>query len=81
MISCSDYDYIEIVCMYRYPITLSLANGESVSGIALDTTRDEHKRECIKIELAEQTRLVILDDIKRLDVDIDNPHFQTKSFA
>lgn len=24
MISCADYDFIEIVCIYRYPVTLLL---------------------------------------------------------
>ncbi|GIU24670.1 Rho-binding antiterminator [Shewanella schlegeliana] len=49
MISCNQYDYIEIVCLYRYPIALKLKSGETINGIALDTTRDAKKRECIKL--------------------------------
>ncbi|ABZ77404.1 transcriptional antiterminator, Rof [Shewanella halifaxensis HAW-EB4] len=49
MISCNQYDYIEIVCLYRYPIALKLKSGETISGIALDTARDSKKRECIKL--------------------------------
>ena len=80
MISCADYDFIEIVCIYRYPVTLLLTNGDRVSGIALDTTRDEHKRECIKLGREEQTQLVVLETIRCLNVDVDNPHFRSKSF-
>ncbi|WP_247749573.1 Rho-binding antiterminator [Pseudoalteromonas viridis] len=43
MISCSDYDYFEIVCLFHYPITLSLRNGEELTGVAVDLCRDEQK--------------------------------------
>ncbi|HFU74774.1 MAG TPA: transcriptional antiterminator, partial [Arcobacter sp.] len=27
MISCHQYDYIEIACMYHYPVALTLKSG------------------------------------------------------
>ncbi|MCK6263426.1 Rho-binding antiterminator [Vibrio sp. ZSDE26] len=86
MISCNEYDYIEIVCLYRYPIELTLkskSNGhnEVVNGIALDTARNEARQECIKI-LADGTEtLVVLDTLVKLKVRVENPHFEEIIFG
>ena len=68
MISCSDYDYIEIVCMHRYPIKLTLRSGEQVEGVALDTQRNQDKEECIKLSVSGQEQLVVLTGITELEV-------------
>lgn len=76
MIRCSDYDYIEIVCLYRYPVRLTLKDGTEMEGIALDTRRDENRREAILLSIHQQERLVVLDEIKQLSVLVENPHFR-----
>ena len=50
MLTCQQYDYIEIACMYRYPTRLHLKNGETVEGTAIDTCRNEQQQECIELE-------------------------------
>ena len=80
MISCSDYDYIEIVCMHRYPVKLTLHSGEQVEGVALDTQRNQEKDECIKLSVAGQEQLVVLTELADLEVCVDNPHFKQKFF-
>ncbi len=75
MISCSEYDYIEIVCLYRYPVRLTMKVGEAIRGVALDTIRNESRNECIKLNTDETDILVELDGIAKLEVLIDNPHF------
>ncbi|NOH80043.1 transcriptional regulator [Vibrio sp. RE86] len=81
MISCGDYDYIEIVCMHRYPVRLTLKLGECIEGTALDTARDENKQECIKLETETEQQLVVLDNLTKLDVLVENPHFRVKRFV
>jgi Rho-binding antiterminator len=81
VISCSDYDYVEIACLYRYPITLTLMTGEIIEGVAADTARDENKRECIKVICADGSMLVVLDELEHLEVAIENPHFTKVSFT
>lgn len=76
MIRCSDYDYIEIVCLYRYPVRLTLKDGTEMEGIALDTRRDESRREAVLLSIHQQERLVVLDEIKQLSVLVENPHFR-----
>ncbi|KFA97141.1 Rho-binding antiterminator [Vibrio sp. ER1A] len=80
MISCSDYDYIEIACMYRYPVKLTMKVGLPLEGIALDTARDESNNECLKLNVKETDVLVILDEINKLEVLVENPHFSEVVF-
>ena len=83
MISCNEYDYIEIVCMYRYPIKITLKSGSVVNCIALDTQRNESREECIKVktDAEELETLVKLSNIATLEVCIENPHFKVVSFT
>lgn len=80
MISCSEYDYIEIVCLYRYPIRLTMKAGEAVEGVALDTLRNEQRNECIKVDVGEDGQLIELSEILKLEVLIENPHFTEITF-
>lgn len=81
MISCNDYDYIEIVCLYHYPVKLFLRSGDVIEGIALDTKRNEDREECIELKANNETKLVKLDTIAKLHVTKDNPHFTEISFS
>lgn len=36
-IDCGLYDYLELACLHRYEITLSLVGGASAAGVAIDT--------------------------------------------
>ena len=80
MISYNLHDYIEIVCLYRYPIRLELKSGEPVTGTALDTAYDADRNECIKIDNGAREELVLLDSISTMRVTIDNPHIDHVSF-
>ena len=82
MISCEEYDYIEIACLYRYPIKLTMSEGNPVEGVALDTRRNSKNEECIQVGIkADDTELVVLDDILKLEVCVDNPHFSEVIFS
>lgn len=81
MINCSEYDYIEIACLYQYPVKLSLKSGQVLNGIALDTQRNEYRDECIKLNIQDTAKLIELDDIIKLEVLINNPHFTEITFS
>jgi Rho-binding antiterminator len=80
MISCNQHDYIEIVCMYHYPIKLALKSGDIIQGVALDTQRNDQRDECIKMDIKGVRRLVVLQEIKILEVMVENPHLQKVTF-
>tara|TARA_R110001592_G_scaffold225638_5_gene481619 strand:+ start:1045 stop:1275 length:231 start_codon:yes stop_codon:yes gene_type:complete len=76
MISCNEYDYIEIACMHRYPIRITLKTGQEVDCIALDTLRNDAGEECIKVNINDLESFVVLDAIASLQIRIKNPHFE-----
>lgn len=80
MISCNQHDYIEIVCMYHYPIKLTLRSGDIIQGVALDTQRNNQRDECIKIDIEGVEQLVVLEEIQILEVMVENPHLQKVTF-
>lgn len=82
MISCQLYDYVEIACLYHYPIKFLLRDGGVIEGIALDTLRNDIAEECIKIKLTSDgtEQLLVLDSILSMQALIENPHFQLVNF-
>lgn len=80
MIRCNEYDYIELVCLYRYPIRLTMKVGAPIQGGAVDTSRNDNAKECIKISVNGRDRLVELAGIAKLDVLVDNPHLSELVF-
>lgn len=80
MISCENYDYIELVCTYRYPIVLHLRSGESVAGVGIDTSVNEQREECITLVANGSHLMVPLNQIAELEVTVDNPHISKVEF-
>ena len=81
MINCDDYDYIEIVCLYRYPIKLTTKSGAFIEGVALDVTLNESRMECIKMKVGGSDVSVLLDELTKLEVQVENPHFSEINFV
>ena len=80
MISCEQHDYVEIACMYRYLIKLTLKSGLAIEGIAMDTKRNNNQEECIQIKTHNTNSLVVLDTVSKMDALIENPHFKSVIF-
>ena len=67
--------------MYRYPVKLTIKSAVAIEGVAIDTQRNELKEECIKVNIDdESTMLIVLNDILKLEVLVDNPHFSEVMF-
>jgi Rho-binding antiterminator len=75
MITCDQYDHIEIVCTFRYPIKLTMKSGSVIECVAMDTKINENKVECIKVYLNGGEIFIVLDNISKLEVCVDNPYF------
>lgn len=76
MISCNSYDYIEIVCLFAYPVELTLKSHEVIVGQAIDTAKNAAQEECIKLKIEDKYILVVLNSIHKLKVLVENPHFK-----
>ncbi|MEG3759481.1 Rho-binding antiterminator [Pseudoalteromonas carrageenovora] len=80
MISCNQYDYIEIACMHHLSVELILKNGDGVCGIATDTKRNALKQECIAINVSGELKLIVLTTISVLKALTQNPYFNKVNF-
>lgn len=80
MLKCDLHDYIEIVCLYHYPLKLTLSSGAVLSGTALTTRYNDQRQECLLITQNDTEQQVVLDDIALLEVTVANPHLQQVRF-
>ncbi|KTF15383.1 Rho-binding antiterminator [Pseudoalteromonas sp. H103] len=80
MISCHQYDYIEIACMHRLNIELVLKYGDGVCGIATDTKRNVNRDECIAVNVNSELQLIVLTTISVLKAREKNPYFDHVNF-
>ena len=81
MIRCGNYDSIELVCLFHYPVAITLASGDVITGTAQDTQRNDQREECIRLHTINGDLLVVLDTIRTLTVLVDNPHIRDVTFA
>jgi Rho-binding antiterminator len=80
MISCHLHDFIEIACMYRYRVRLTLRDGSTLSGIAQDTAVESNQREVLKLETANGMVKIDQDDLESMQAVDSNPHFSSVDF-
>lgn len=80
MMNCNQHDYVEIACMYRFLVKLTLRSELEMVGIAIDTGRNECGEECLKIEADSVEELVQLDVIEKMEALVENPHFKMVFF-
>ena len=85
VISCNQYDYVEIACMHKLPVRVLLVNQEQVIGLALTTKivtdHNHHKQECMIIE-ADNNQIIVVElaQIIELSVTQSNPYFESINF-
>lgn len=75
MMSCQQYDYIEIACMHKYSLILCLKSGHEIFGIAFDTGINENREECLHILVEGAKQQVALNSLLSMRVKVENPHF------
>ncbi|MBU2113632.1 MAG: Rho-binding antiterminator [Gammaproteobacteria bacterium] len=80
MLKCDLHDYIEMVCLYHYPLKLTLSSGAVLIGTALTTRYNDQRQECLVIKQNASKQQVALEDIARLEVTVANPHLQQVRF-
>lgn len=80
MLKCDLHDYIEMVCLYHYPLKLTLSSGAVLSGTALTTRYNQQRQECLVIKQNDSEQQVVLEDIALLEVTVQNPHLQQVRF-
>ena len=77
--TCDEYDYIEIACMFNLRITLHYAE-KILKGIAKDTQRSPDGQEGMLLDVNNETQWAPLASLKAMTADTHNPHFTHVEF-
>jgi len=80
LISCHSHDYIEIACLYRLDIKLTLQDGSLQSGTAISTLT-KNRQEYLLMQSHDGEVAIALSKIKRMTALTDNPHFSLVDIA
>ncbi|MGR5232836.1 Rho-binding antiterminator [Vibrio rotiferianus] len=81
MVTCSQYDVIEIACMFKLPVEITLKNGETHQGNAFDTGYDMERQECLFLEIEGERTSFPTEQLIAMRALKDNLHFSEVTFG
>ncbi|EGU38574.1 hypothetical protein VII00023_10604 [Vibrio ichthyoenteri ATCC 700023] len=81
MISCQQYDYLEIACLYHFPVRITLKDHSIYEGIAQNTRYNEQHQECLLLQTQQAEILLPTEQMISLHALIENPHFSVVEFS
>lgn len=81
MVTCSQYDFIEIACMFKLPVEITLKNGETHQGSAFDTGYDMERQECLFLDVAGERTSFPTEQLIAMRALTENPHFSEITFS
>lgn len=74
VISCNLHDYVEIVCLYRYQVKLTLRDLQTIEGTAVDIRNNADKSEYLLVDTGHMQQIE-LNQLKKLQVLTPNARF------
>ncbi|MBR9789568.1 MAG: transcriptional regulator [Vibrionaceae bacterium] len=80
MVTCNQYDFIEIACMFELPVEITLKNGESHQGRAFDTGFDMQRQECLFLDVDGEHIAFPTEQLLTMRALKANPHFTEVTF-
>jgi len=80
MIRCDQHDLIEIACLYRIPVRLTLKTAQVITGVPSDTGWTTNHEECLLIDTEQGKTEVVLDTILSMTALQANRHFSEVVF-
>lgn len=80
MLNCHIHDYVEIACMYRIAVRLTMKSGELEEGVAYDVVRNIEKQECLLLKQGDHDNNIILEEVQSMQALTNNSHFSLVEF-
>jgi Rho-binding antiterminator len=82
-ISCDLHDYLEIACLYKIQVYLTLTNGDNHSGIPVTTRINVEREECLQIlpDSGSEKIDIPLHLLEKMKAITPNTHFNTIVFV
>ena len=79
-IDCDLYDYLEIACMHRYQMRVTLDSGAVLRGRAVTTATQPDKTEMLVLLTRQGNQNVAMHQLKRIDIETKGATFQHLEF-
>ncbi|MBL8497021.1 transcriptional regulator [Nitrosomonas sp. JL21] len=79
IISCELHDFVEVACMYGYQVRLTLKNGHTIEGKAIDIVTSVEKSECLVID-SDTRQHIDLTELAKMQVLNPNAKFSEVKF-
>ena len=80
MITCQQYDYIEIACLYHLAIKLIFTDGKTICGIAQDISYNQNKQQCLLLHQQTGVASIEISTLKSMQALTANTHFSVINF-
>ena len=80
MLKCNILDYIELACMHRIPVRLTMKQSDFFEGVAEDIVLGQDRQECLLIKIDGIAQQIVLDDIQSMQALVENFHFDLVQF-
>jgi Rho-binding antiterminator len=74
-VDCNVFDYVEIACMYRYPVRIFFRDGRQLDGTAVDTAVEAGRGEFLVLDIDGKSERVRLDTIATLETRVAGARF------
>ncbi|BDX07526.1 Rho-binding antiterminator [Planctobacterium marinum] len=81
MLSCDLHDYLEIICMFHYEVSITLKNDTDIDGKALDVGLNAERQEVLTLESKSGIEAVLVEQIKLIEVLTPGARFKQVSLV
>ena len=79
-LKCDLHDYLEIACLYKFKVELTLKDDTKISGIPV-TTMTTNKIEYLEINSVGTLLTIPVLELVSMRACIENPHFERVKFT
>ncbi|WP_292441282.1 Rho-binding antiterminator [Methylophaga sp.] len=74
-LDCGVVDNLELACLHRYDLAVTMNNGEQFEGKARNLTTNGERQECLILDTHGGERTIILADAKTASALTENDYF------
>jgi Rho-binding antiterminator len=81
LLKCDLHDYLEIACLFRVKVELTLKDNTRVVGMPITIKIDSERNECVVVMTDGQQTLVQTNSLSQMRALVVNHHFDVVEFA
>lgn len=74
-LDCGVVDNLELACMHRFELAVTLHDGDMVDGKAKNLASNDHHQECLILETHTGDKSIILAEAKKAEALTPNDYF------